>query len=177
MLLFYKSVDQSVLKEGLTIPVNQMEHFFEGVGFALGHGEEKAIRVNIDGITYDAKVRNIDFKRKDYPTHKDVLQIRYGKNSPLAVKLREMFTYTQEMLQYSEETYGNKKLSWMDEKQKEFIAIYATPIPGVVQFDCILNSEFREEAEALSELGELAAEGVLDVTDEGAGILLRTKIC
>ncbi len=37
--------------------------------------------------------------------------------------------------------------------------------------------EFQEESNALKELGESVAEGVLDGRDDTAGILIRTKSC
>ena len=177
MLLFYKSVDLSVLTAGLTIPVIHMERLFKELGFTLRRGEKRPVQVSIDGTSYEAVMTNILFDEKKYPTHKDVLQLRYGKNSPLALKLREIFSYTQELIHKTEMEYGHKKLSHLEENQKEFIAIYSTPVPGTIQFDCILNQEFREEAAELSALGELTAEGILDGTDDRAGILLRTKVC
>ena len=77
MLIFYKTVDKSVLNEGLTIPVIYKDMLFEILGLRLAHGEKTEINVIIDGDTYKATLINIDFDQKAHPNHKDLVQIRY----------------------------------------------------------------------------------------------------
>ena len=177
MLMFYKAVDYSVLTAGFTIPVLYKSQMFSEVGFSLERGQKKTITVLLDGVSYSAVMTNILFDEKKYPTHGDLLQIRYGKNSPLAVKLREMFSYTHRLTDKVYKETGNRRLLDLKEQDKEFIAIYSTPVKGTIVFDCILNEEFREESSELSHLPETVAEGILDGTDESAGIILRTKVC
>ncbi len=173
MLIFYKNIDKSVLKEGFTIPIIYVDMIFENIGFTLAHGEKRIIDIIIDGEKFKAELKNINFDKEKYPNHKDLLQIRYGTNSRLAVKLRQVFSYTGQQIAENPD-YNAKKLS---EGEKEFIAIYSTPVTGEMLFDCITNGEFREESDELRSLGEVTAERILDGTDEGSGIVLKTKVC
>ena len=154
MLLFYKNVNYSVLTAGLTIPIQHQKSVFNELGFTLEHGQRKQIQILIDGTPYPAQIINIRFDKIKYPTHRDLLQIRYSAKSAVAQKLQETFTYS-----------------------KEQIAIYSTQIAGTLLFDCMKIQEFQEESNALKELGESVAEGILDGRDDTAGILIRTKSC
>lgn len=177
MLLFYKNVDYSVLTAGLTIPIQHQESVFSELGFTLERGQRKQIQILIDGSPYPAQIINIRFDKNKYPNHKDLLQIRYSAKSPIAQKLQEIFVYSKN--QIVSQRQDSKKLRTLDadESQKEHIAIYSTPISGRLCFDCMPIKEFQEEGNALKELGEPIAEGILDGRDNTAGILIRTKSC
>ena len=177
MLIFYKSVDYSVLHAGLTIPVIHKEMLFSNIGFSLKRGERKKVTIVVDGETYYANMVNILFDAEKYPNHKDILQIRYGKNSPLAQKMRAVFRHTENKIIEEQMRSGSKRLTGISEEQKEFLSIYSTSVSGTILFDCIVNSEFREEIKELSKFGEIAAENILDGTDPKADILLKTKVC
>ena len=175
MLIYHKAVDQSVLKAGMTIPTTLHDYLFEQLGFHLNHGESRAIKIRIDNEEYDAVLRNNDFNKDKYNKHKDVLQIRYNETSRLASRLREYFTYTQDLLNTRFQEYGNRRLSGLDKKDLEYVAIYSTAKTGTLTFDCIRNQEFKMECNELVDLGETTAENILDGTDETAGILIRTQ--
>ena len=177
MLLFYKNVDYSVLTAGLTIPIQHQESVFSELGFTLERGQRKQIQILIDGSPYPAQIINIRFDKNKYPNHKDLLQIRYSAKSPIAQKLQEIFVYSKN--QIVSQRQDSKKLRTLDadESQKEHIAIYSAPISGRLCFDCMPIQEFQEEGNALKELGEPIAEGILDGRDNTAGILIRTKSC
>jgi hypothetical protein len=177
MLIFYKTVDKSVLVDGFSIPIVYKEMLFERLGFSLAHGEKMPIDILIGGEVYKATLINIGFNQKDHPNHKDLLQIRYSAKSTLAVKLQSMFGYTQALIRKHSDVYSYKWLSALPEAQKEFIAIYSTNNRGVLMLDCITNSDFQEESKELVSLGEVAAERVLDGTDPNSGIFLKTKVC
>ena len=175
MLIYHKAVDQSVLKAGMTIPTTLHDYLFEQLGFHLVHGESRAIKIRIDNEEYDAVLRNNGFDKDKYNKHKDVLQIRYNEASRLASRLREYFSYTQDLLNTRFQEYGNRRLSGLDKKDLEYIAIYSTAETGTLSFDCIRNQEFKTECKELVDLGEITAENILDGTDETAGILIRTQ--
>ena len=177
MLLFYKNVDYSVLTSGLTIPIRHQESVFSELGFTLEHGQRKQIQILIDGTPYPAQIINIRFDKSKYPTHRDLLQIRYSAKSAVAQKLQELFTYSKDQITLQRQYRKNGKLPKIDESHQEHIAIYSTHIAGVLLFDCMQNQEFQEESNALKELGESVAEGILDGRDDTAGILIRTKSC
>ena len=177
MLIFYKSIDFSVLNAGFTVPVIHEEMLFSNLGFSLNRGERRKINIVVNGETYSAYIVNIRFDQNKYPTHKDLLQIRYAKNSLLAQRLRTIFFHTEQMI-HDQITRGeSKRVAGITEDQKEFLAVYSTPISGTILFDCIINEEFREETRELSALGEITAESILDGTDPNADILLKTRVC
>ena len=177
MLLFYKNVDYSVLTAGLTIPILHQESVFNELGFTLEYGQRKQIQILIGGTSYPAQIINIRFNKSKYPTHKDLLQIRYSAKSAIAQKLQELFTYSKEQITLQRQCPKNGKLSRIDEAHQEHIAIYSTHIAGTLMFDCMQFQEFQEESNALRELGESVAEGILDGRDDTAGMLVRTKSC
>ena len=177
MLLFYKNVDYSVLTAGLTIPIQHQESVFSELGFMLERGQRKQIQILIDGTPYPAQIINIRFDKSKYPTHKDLLQIRYSAKSAVAQKLQEIFVYSKNQIVSQRQDGKKHRTLDADESQKEHIAIYSTPISGRLCFDCMPIQEFQEESNALKELGESVAEGILDGRDDTAGILIRTKPC
>ena len=63
MLIYHKTVDQSVLKAGMTIPTTLHDYLFEQLGFHLNRGESRAIKIRIDNEEYDAVLRNNDFDK------------------------------------------------------------------------------------------------------------------
>ncbi|MDD6175669.1 MAG: HNH endonuclease signature motif containing protein [Firmicutes bacterium] len=176
-IVFYKAVDQSVLTEGFTIPLLYKEQLFSGLGFKLERGQKRPISVWIDGAKYSALMTNIQFNKQKYPNHGDLIQIRYSTKSPIVTKLREIFALTDAQITEQKMITGNGRLTSISEDKKEFLSVYSTPVEGELLFECIPNTEFREETAELAALGEKAAEGLLDGTDETAGLCLKTKVC
>ena len=152
MLVFYKTIDKSVFTSGFAIPVMYKDMLFDNLGFTLAHGEKVQIDILIDDCIYKATLMNIDFDQKAHPNHKDILQVRYGANSPLAKKLREKFGYTESLINSNSNVYSYKWLSSLPEDQKEFMAIYSTDHRGVMMLDCITNTDFQEESKELERL-------------------------
>jgi hypothetical protein len=177
MLIFYKTVDKSVFTSGFTIPITYKEILLKKLDISLKHGEKVPIDILIDDEKYSAVLINVGFNQDDHPNHQDLLQIRYGANCPLAIKLREIFQYTNTLIERSGEQYSYKWLSSRSENEKEFMAIYSTPCRGVLMIDCITNKDFQEESTELVALGESVAERILDGTDPNSGLVLKTKVC
>lgn len=94
-VVFYKAVDQSVLTEGFAIPLLYQEQLITGLGLTLNRGQKQPIHIWVDGKQYLAIMTNIQFDEQKYPHHKDLLQIRYGRKSPMAAKIRGIFSYTK----------------------------------------------------------------------------------
>ena len=132
MLICHKAVDQSVLKEGMTIPTTLHDYLFEQLGFHLEHGESRSIKIRIDNEEYDAILRNNNFDRDIYSKHPDVLQIRYNRTSKLADRLREYFAYTQDLLNTRFQETGSRRLSGVNKNDLEYIAIYSTQDIGTL---------------------------------------------
>ena len=101
--LFQKEVDQSLLKSGLTIPVNMHGKIQEAVGVQLSKGQRTGIKILLKGQVYDAVLTNVNFSESH--SGRVVFQIRYSEGSPICQKLKELFSNIQEVGQSSVKRY------------------------------------------------------------------------
>ena len=177
MLLLNKLVDQSVLKEGFSIPVSYQKEILEKVGFNIPRGAMVPIRMDVGGRLFDAQLKNQKFDEKTYPTHGDLLQIRYPANGELSQMLRSVFNHTAARIEQCR-LKGEKvrTASWPNE-EKEYMALYATPVPGVIYCECVTNPELVEESSEIRRLDEQTAEQLLEREDPSAEVLVKTKLC
>ena len=98
MFLYQKQIDRSTLRQGFQIPVEYhylLKMIPEGMP---GHGETRNIKVIIDGVEYDAQLKNQGFDRNKYDGHAEVVQIRYNEGSGIVKRLREVFHLLGTML-------------------------------------------------------------------------------
>ena len=110
--LFDKNVDQSLLKSGLTVPKDQQDKLLKSISSHLEKGEKENINIFINGISYDAVLTNVNFTNTD----RVVLQIRYGEQSAICTKLKEIFSYSAALIEKNSEEKVNE----------ETIKVYAT---------------------------------------------------
>lgn len=89
--LFEKEVDQSLLKAGLTIPVNMHGKIQEAVGVQLSRGQKAGIKILLNGQAYDAVLTNVNFS--EAYSGRVVFQIRYSEGSAICQKLKSLFSY------------------------------------------------------------------------------------
>lgn len=90
MFLYQKLIDRSSLRQGFQIPV-EFHHLLKAMpGGMPQHGETRSVKVVIDGVGYDAQLKNQGFDRSKYDGHADVIQIRYSEGSALVKRLREV---------------------------------------------------------------------------------------
>ena len=92
MFIYQKKIDRSTLREGFQIPVEYHPLLELVPGGKPRQGETVPIKILIDGMEYDAQLKNQAFDRKKFEGHSDVIQVRYSPNSALAKKLREVFS-------------------------------------------------------------------------------------
>lgn len=161
-LILNKEIDQSVLREGFSIPNRFHALFFQELGFSLAHGESRTIHLLLDGIEYPVTFKNLGFNKTKYSDHTDILQIRYAPGSAFAARLREKFASTQTIVTDYLATRTDKKRLVIPEESKEYLAIYATPIPGKLMLDCITAEECREARSELKTIDEWSAETATD---------------
>ena len=128
--IYKKEVDWSVLQQGFTIPVSIQVAFRQLIKDSLPRGTIKNVNLIFDNQTYDAKLVNQNFDEQKYPTHKDIIQFRYEPSSPIANRMREIFSSsynyflefkTNDVLQ----EYRKRPIS-ISEDRKEYLAIYTT---------------------------------------------------
>ena len=135
------------------------------------------IKILLNGKTYSAKLVNQKFDERKYPTHKDILQIRYSPQSDLAHNLRSIFASSYSYLikhreiqkrQYSRITVPKNK--------KEYLAIYATKYPATFLFDCISYEENNAFEKEIKQLHEAEYENIINLSDPTSGYYYSKSI-
>jgi hypothetical protein len=71
---------------------------------------EGAVHFEVPYDTYYATLVNQSFDEEKYPQHSDILQVRYGKKSPLAQRLRGLFAVEYHWLQSEREKRGRSRV-------------------------------------------------------------------
>lgn len=134
--LFRKTVDQSLLKSGLTIPKELQSNLLDLIGVKLFKGQKENIKIIVDGNSYDATITNVNFS--EGVTDREVVQIRYSTGSPICQKLNKVFARSQA---YIAQKGDDRKAGAIPEDQKEYIQLYVIG-PKTLEFECqpITNS-------------------------------------
>ena len=153
--ILQKTVDWSLLNDGMTIPVSVCSLFKSWDESILTHGQSKDIKIIIGNELYDAKLKNQNFVQSNWAGHKDVIQIRYSRQSPLAVKLRAVFhnSYAYLFAQKQELGKSKRQISLPDGMQ-EYIRLYLTSSPDVLCMECCTNVEYLQVANQLRAVPE-----------------------
>lgn len=81
---YYKKVDKSIFKYGITIPKEYEEMFLKGHPLKIGEGRE--IKIKFKDKEYSGNIRNVDRRNTT-----NVYQIRWDSNSGLANELKKEF--------------------------------------------------------------------------------------
>jgi hypothetical protein len=158
MFLYQKTIDRSALRQGFQIPVEFHSALQAMPGGMPAHGETRSIKILIDGVAYDAFLKNQGFDRDKYEGHADVIQIRYNEGSLIAKRMREVFCSTWkyvERIKNLPENINRKFTIRIPEEQQEFLALSTTSLPNVFVADCItteIKAEVKTEISTLSEL-------------------------
>lgn len=85
--IMQKTVDWSLLNDGMTIPVSACALLKTWDESILTHGVGKDIKVLIDGELYNAKLKNQNFVQDNWAGHNDVIQILDADYQQLATTL------------------------------------------------------------------------------------------
>ena len=153
--ILQKAVDWSLLNDGMTIPVSVCSLFRAWDESILTHGQSKDIKIMIDGEFYDAKLKNQNFVQSKWAGHKDVIQIRYSRQSPLAVKLRAVFQKSYAYLFAQKQEQGkSKRQILLPDDQQEYIRLYLTSSTDVLCMECCSSSDYQQLAHTLSAIPE-----------------------
>lgn len=179
MFLYQKLIDRSSLRQGFQIPV-EFHHLLKMMpnGMPL-HGQTRHIKVVIDGVGYDAQLKNQGFDRNKYDGHAEVIQIRYSEGSDLVKRLREVFSSTWnyvESVKNLPENINRKFTIRIPEDQQEFLALSTTNIPNVFVADCITTAIKAEVKTEISTLTELDFETYEPREDKNAAIKQVTRL-
>lgn len=153
-----KEVDWSLLNQGLTIPVALQIRFKTIIKEILPRGSSIDIQILLDGQTFKAKLVNQNFDVNKYPTHKDLVQIRYEPNSLIAKKMREIFKasfsyFTEFKKNDVLQEYKKRPIPIPDEK-KEYLLLYTTTNENTFSAEYITQSENYFIINELSDFNE-----------------------
>lgn len=159
-----KKVDKSTFSQGMSIPTMFHEVFYEKIGCRLLRGQTENISIMIDGLLYKAKLINQGFNEKKYPTHSDILQIRYDGNIELKEVLRLKFKHTYDQMQMR---LVAAKVPEGEELKEEYALLFATSVQGVVMLDCISHDDYLQNSNRIVKINELYFE---NMTDDSASI-------
>lgn len=179
MFLYQKLIDRSSLRQGFQIPV-EFHHLLKMMpnGMPL-HGQTRHIKVVIDGVGYDAQLKNQGFDRNKYDGHAEVIQIRYSEGSDLVKRLREVFSSTWnyvESVKNLPENINRKFTIRIPEEQQEFLALSTTNLPNVFVADCITTAVKDAVKTEVSTLTELDFETFEPREDKNAAIKQVTRL-
>lgn len=153
--ILQKTVDWSLLNQGMTIPVSVCSLFKVWNESILTHGQSHDIKILIDGEFYDAKLINQNFAKDRWIGHKDVIQIRYNRQSPLAIKLRSVFQKSYDYLFAKKQEIGkSKRQIQLPSDQQELIRLYLTSSKDVLCMECCSYSDYQQLAQTLSTIPE-----------------------
>ena len=173
-----KTVDWSLLNDGMTIPVSACALLKAWDESILTHGAGKDIKVLIDGELYDAKLKNQNFAQSNWAGHKDVIQIRYGRQSALAVKLRAVFQKSYDYLFAQKQLLGKSKRQVpLPSDIHEYIRLYLTKSNDVLCMECCADADYQQLADTLNTVPEEVYEASNDdrffMADENASVVQK----
>jgi 5-methylcytosine-specific restriction endonuclease McrA len=175
LYIYKKEIDWSALHLGVNIPISLQNIFYENIKIKLRKGENKKIKLLLDGWEYPAILTNIYFDETKYPTHKELLQIRWSPKSEIAQRLREIFSSSYSYLFDEKEKLTNKKKQLsVPEEMREYLAIYSTIFDDVFAIECITHGEIVETKQEIRKFNELELEQIIQATDTPA-FIKKTK--
>ena len=156
MFIYSKIVDKSVLWDGFSIPLQYHKIFHMLVPAISEHGENVDVKILIDGVFYDAQIKNIAFDQDTWEGHADIIQFRYTPQSPLSKKLREIFAISNQYIQQERANRqpGDRSRIIVPEELQEFIYINATAQSNVFALDYVTCNEeqaLRHDIKSISE--------------------------
>jgi len=174
----HKNVDWSLLNDGMTIPVSAYALLKTWDESILIHGACKNIKILIGGELYDAKLKNQNFEQSNWAYHKDVIQIRYGRQSDLAVKLRAIFKKSYDYLFAQKLLLGkNKRQILLPDNIHEYIQLYFTTSNNVLCMECCADADYQRLANTLTAIPEEVYESSDDdkffMADKAASVVQK----
>ena len=179
MIIYQKAVDRSTLRQGFQIPVEFHPLLELMPGGMPYHGETRSIKILIDGLEYDALLKNQEFDRGKFEGHSDVVQIRYGENSPLAKRLRDIFSSSWkyvELMKSMPENQGRKVIIRVPEEQREFLMLSTTDLRDVFVVDYITTAIKTKVVDQICMMNELDFETLELREDKNASIKELTRL-
>lgn len=148
-------MDWSLLNYGLPIPVSVWNLFQTRDPSILTHGVKRPIKILIGDKKFDALLVNQNFDQNKFPDHKDLIQIRYGQQSPIAKELRKVFFRSYNYLTTTRRQRENQRgLVTLPSDINEFIRLFFTEKPDTFYLDCNNDEEYNTLLQSFHEMDE-----------------------
>lgn len=177
--VYKKEVDWSLLKEGFTVPIENQVIFGRNMGRFLSRGQNKSIKLYLNGKSYSAQIKNVNFNAQKY-NRKDVLQIRYTKNDELPQALQGCFlrSYQYLLKQRQLRVKGDRTMIKLPENCKEYLAIYTTEYEDSYVIEPIVAEAIEELKYVIKGQEERVFEAGLnyDLDDNNAKIIDTERV-
>lgn len=159
-------VDLSLLTNGFNIQTEMHKLVYALPGGELRHGENREIKILIDGETFTTKLYNIDFDQNKYPGHPDLLQVRYSPSSPIAKKLQTIFQEDFLYLKALRAEVGPRKQISLPEDNYDEVVLYGTSMKDVFVLDCIHSDERKQIADSVFKYNEFDFETSFELRED-----------
>lgn len=174
--VYKKEVDWSLLQEGLTLPFDNQVVFGQIMGRFLKRGESKDITLYLNGKSYKAQIRNVNFNSK-FKRKKDTLQIRYSKNGELAKALQACFSKSYQFIKTTREMRepGDRTMIRLPEECKEYLAIYTTEYDDSYVLETIVADDIVSLWQAVSGQKERVMEAELQIIERITWVILSKR--
>lgn len=174
--LLKHAVDLSLLTNGFNIQSEFQQLVYSLPGGVLYHGENREIKVLIDGEEFVTKLYNIGFDKEKYPEHPDLLQVRYSPSSPIAKKLQSVFAEDYQYLLTARKMAGPRRKIRLPNENHDEIVFSGTTIPNVYILDCIRNEEREQVSTEIRQMSELDFETLELREDKNTSIKKITRL-
>ena len=172
--VYKKEVDWSLLHEGLTLPLENQVVFAQNMGKFIKRGDSKKIIIIFNGVSYNAKVVNVNFDTK-WKRKKDTFQIRYARNGELSKVLQSIFIKSYNYIKYIRENrhQNDHSLIKLPEESKEYLAIYTTEYEDTFILEPIYADEISLFNKLILKEDDRVAEDILnyDLVDTNSSIV------
>ena len=126
-----------------------------------------------------ASLKNLDTSSK-FGDIADKVQIRYSRNSDVAIALRQCFMRSWSYIEHAKnlQTPGSKKTIPLPDNLKEYLAIYTTEYDDCYILEPIVANELQEFREIIQQQHERQIEVDFDYNyvDPKAGLILNERM-
>ncbi|MEL7654285.1 MAG: HNH endonuclease signature motif containing protein [Bacillota bacterium] len=175
--VYNAEVNWSMLLEGITLPVKEHYIFARNMGRMLKRGESRNISLLLNGTSYKAQIRNVDFDPK-FERANDAIQIRYPRNGELARALQDDYANSYQYLRQQRESRspGQRIMLRLPEDKKEYLAIYATEFEDIYVFEPICTTDIIDFKQFVKDKPERIIETDFEIecSDKEVGIVEKS---
>lgn len=135
-VLMQKEIDKSLLVDGFTIP-QKAHNILRLANSYPSRGEAKSVIIFMEGQQYEARIINVAFSGRN-AEHSDVIQLRYSKQSPIAIAFQTIFMASHNYILGKRETTGfqNRTHIPLPKGAKEYVILSVLEEPFHFKIDC-----------------------------------------